>query len=175
MALERIPKFIISALFGGTTGQVLKKNSATDGDYTWANPAEEVPPGGATGTVLTKDSAADGDYSWAAVPNVSRVVAAGRLTDSTVDIDLHNTINSVVSYNKNTTGTGGVCTWEIQVDLPYVLSATNFIVIASGKGMTFDSADFVDTDSFYLVGRYTDDAYDATAMTVSFTVITTAG
>lgn len=49
---------------GGTTGQALIKQSATDGDADWTD-IDEVPTGGTTGQVLKKNSATDGDYDWA--------------------------------------------------------------------------------------------------------------
>jgi hypothetical protein len=49
---------------GGTTGQVLKKNSNTDGDASWAADSS-VPTGGSTGQVLKKNSGSDGDAAWA--------------------------------------------------------------------------------------------------------------
>ena len=48
---------------GGTTGQVLRKHSSTDQDVEWSD-IPEVPSGGATGQVLTKHSSADGDFEW---------------------------------------------------------------------------------------------------------------
>lgn len=54
---------------GGTTGQVLKKASNTDGDVEWA--ADEVgefgtpvPDGGTTGQLLAKNSNSNGDVEW---------------------------------------------------------------------------------------------------------------
>lgn len=55
---------------GGTTGQVLKKNSNTDGDATWAADST-IPSGGTTGQVLAKNSNTNGDASWA-TPDVTQ-------------------------------------------------------------------------------------------------------
>jgi hypothetical protein len=41
---------------GGTTGQVLAKNSNTNKDTAWVNPSSGLPSGGTTGQVLTKTS-----------------------------------------------------------------------------------------------------------------------
>jgi hypothetical protein len=47
-------------LKGGTTNELLAKNSATDMDYKWVAGIN----GGTTGQVLTKDTSTDYDYSW---------------------------------------------------------------------------------------------------------------
>jgi hypothetical protein len=55
---------------GGTTGQVLTKNSATDYDSAWTTPATPsgvVPTGGTSGQVLTKNSATNYDAGWTTV------------------------------------------------------------------------------------------------------------
>lgn len=52
---------------GGTTGQVLTKNSNADGDAGWVDQtggSDELPTGGATGQVLAKASGTDGDVEW---------------------------------------------------------------------------------------------------------------
>ena len=51
---------------GGTTGQALVKNSATNYDASWqtVTAANGLPTGGSTGQVLTKDSGTDYDTSW---------------------------------------------------------------------------------------------------------------
>ena len=51
---------------GGTAGQVLTKQSATNGDATWAAVPTELPAGGTDGQVLTKSGGAN---AWAAVPH----------------------------------------------------------------------------------------------------------
>lgn len=56
---------------GGTTDQLLTKQSAADFDATWEDPPTPplpLPPGGADNTVLTKQSAADLDVDWEALP-----------------------------------------------------------------------------------------------------------
>lgn len=55
---------------GGTTGQVLAKQSGTDGDAIWV-PARQVPNGGTTGQVLSKTSGTDQDLSWATILQVT--------------------------------------------------------------------------------------------------------
>jgi hypothetical protein len=52
---------------GGADGQVLTKQSASDGDADWETPVGgggALPVGGADGQVLTKQSASDGDADW---------------------------------------------------------------------------------------------------------------
>lgn len=61
---------------GGTTGQVLTKDSATNGDASWHTPtppgaAENgLPAGGVTGQHLVKASGTDFDASWVSQANV---------------------------------------------------------------------------------------------------------
>lgn len=53
---------------GGSTGQVLSKNSGTNYDYTWANPSSGgLPVGGATGQALTKNSGTNYDAGWSTI------------------------------------------------------------------------------------------------------------
>lgn len=62
---------------GGSSGQVLTKNSATDYDLEWAN-VTGVPIGGTTGQVLMKSSAVDFATTWGpAVVNVKTLGALG--------------------------------------------------------------------------------------------------
>ena len=49
---------------GGTAGQILTKNSETNGDASWQNPPTSIPSGGEKGQVLTKNGDTDGDVSW---------------------------------------------------------------------------------------------------------------
>lgn len=48
---------------GGSTGDVLIKNSAVSGDYEWKK-LDTLPEGGSKGQVLIKNSSTDGDASW---------------------------------------------------------------------------------------------------------------
>lgn len=63
---------------GGTTGQVLKKNSNTDGDASWAADST-IPNGGTAGQVLKKNSSTNGDASWLVDQSNPSVVAGGSL------------------------------------------------------------------------------------------------
>lgn len=51
---------------GGTTGQILKKASATDYDFEWANQqaVNGIPAGGSAGQALVKNSNSDYDAGW---------------------------------------------------------------------------------------------------------------
>lgn len=49
---------------GGSNGQILAKNSATDYDVTWINNSGGVPSGGTTGQVLAKASNSDYAVEW---------------------------------------------------------------------------------------------------------------
>ena len=57
---------------GGTAGQALIKNSATDGDASWKD-IVALPKGGNSGQVLVKNSATDGDASWSSNINADTV------------------------------------------------------------------------------------------------------
>ena len=53
---------------GGSTGNVLIKNSTADGDYQWKE-LVALPKGGTDGQYLVKISAADGDATWMTLPS----------------------------------------------------------------------------------------------------------
>lgn len=59
---------------GGSTGQVLTKDSGSDGDASWQTPASAgeaengVPSGGSTNQILAKASGTDFDTAWVAKP-----------------------------------------------------------------------------------------------------------
>lgn len=61
---------------GGSTDQLLAKNSATDGDGKWVTPPTPIPSGGAAGQGLMKASATDYDYAWGDVGAPIRTVLA---------------------------------------------------------------------------------------------------
>lgn len=50
---------------GGSTSQVLEKTSGTDYAVAWSTPLGVTPTGGSEGQVLTKNSSTNYDYSWA--------------------------------------------------------------------------------------------------------------
>lgn len=70
---------------GGTTGQVLTKDSVSDGDVSWQTPAPPgeatngLPDGGVTGQLLAKVTGTDYDAGW--ISPTSAVVPPGGTTD----------------------------------------------------------------------------------------------
>lgn len=59
----------VSVPQGGTTGQVLVKDSDVDYDIEWVDPVTGLPAGGGTGQVLAKISPADGNVGWINPPS----------------------------------------------------------------------------------------------------------
>lgn len=66
---------------GGTTGQILKKQSDTNGDASWETLTipTEIPSGGSTGQILAKASPTNGDVAWATL-NIPNDIPIGGLT-----------------------------------------------------------------------------------------------
>lgn len=65
---------------GGTTGQVLKKSSASDLDVEWGSSdaaANGIPAGGTTGQIPAKASDADYDVAWTNAPSASNGLPTG--------------------------------------------------------------------------------------------------
>lgn len=88
---------------GGTAGQVLAKQTDTDYNADWEDPAggtgAGLPTGGTTGQVLTKQSEADGDADWETLPAGGGAVTsvAGRTGDvvlAAADVGLGNVNNT---------------------------------------------------------------------------------
>ena len=50
---------------GGTSGQVLTKNSSTNGDASWETPGVALPAGGTAGQYLRKSANSDYSVEWA--------------------------------------------------------------------------------------------------------------
>lgn len=66
---------------GGTNGNVLIKNSSTDGDASWVNLNNKfLPSGGTSGQVLIKNSSTDGDARWTTLSNSYLPLSGGTLT-----------------------------------------------------------------------------------------------
>lgn len=66
---------------GGTTGQVLKKNSNADYDTVWGaggSGGPTLPLGGTAGQILQKESSTDGDATWH-----TKSVSAAQISDGT--------------------------------------------------------------------------------------------
>lgn len=80
---------------GGTTGQVLKKSSDTDGDVEWADEegGSSVPVGGTTGQVLAKTSNTDGDAAWKSPGDLS---VTSTEAGSLANISATETIGSII-------------------------------------------------------------------------------
>jgi hypothetical protein len=65
---------------GGTTGQVLKKTSATNYDITWGDSAAAtngIPSGGTTNQLLAKNSNTDYDGKWVDAPAATNGIPTG--------------------------------------------------------------------------------------------------
>lgn len=58
---------------GGTDGQVLTKQSATNYDVAWEDIPEGIPAGGTDGQVLTKQSGTDFDADWEDIPDAANI------------------------------------------------------------------------------------------------------
>lgn len=66
---------------GGASGNVLIKNSSTDGDASWVNLNNKfLPSGGTSGQVLIKNSSTDGDAKWTTLSNSYLPLYGGTLT-----------------------------------------------------------------------------------------------
>lgn len=66
---------------GGVSGNVLIKNSSTDGDASWVNLNNKfLPSGGSSGQVLVKNSSTDGDAKWTTLSNSYLPLSGGTLT-----------------------------------------------------------------------------------------------
>ena len=58
---------------GGTAGQLLAKDSATDYDLEWIDAPHSLPSGGTTGQLLSKTSNTDYDADWINSPAISKM------------------------------------------------------------------------------------------------------
>lgn len=98
----------------GHTGEVLTKNSAVSGDYSWKE-LVALPKGGNVGDTLIKASATDGDAEWLNVWNEIGLTALshrGAMTDA--NLDLKRGLYSFGPNSANTpTGTGYGCIQNI--------------------------------------------------------------
>ena len=98
----------------GHTGEVLTKNSAVSGDYSWKE-LVALPKGGNVGDTLIKASATDGDAEWVNVWNENGLTGLshrGAMTDA--NLDLKRGLYSFSPNSANTpTGTGYGCIQNI--------------------------------------------------------------
>jgi hypothetical protein len=62
------PGSAVGVPVGGTTNQILKKNSGADYDTGWIDVPKELPAGGATAQILSKNSGTDYDVEWVDAP-----------------------------------------------------------------------------------------------------------
>lgn len=65
---------------GGSTGDVLAKNTDAAGDLIWKTLSGFLPTGGAKDAVLTKTSTSDYAVTWAAIPTPSGLLPSGGTT-----------------------------------------------------------------------------------------------
>ena len=70
---------------GGDAGQVLIKNSTTDGDASWKE-LVALPKGGTEGQVLLKSSSTDGDATWATNAPIATKLATAQTFSLTGDV-----------------------------------------------------------------------------------------
>jgi microcystin-dependent protein len=128
---------------GGTTGQVLEKNSNTNFDVSWQSTAS-VPPAGLTGQVLTKNSNSSFDDSW---QNAVSSVGLTLPTDFTVTGSPVTTTGTLAgAWAVTPTGSGAV----VRQTAPSLTSPA-ISSISNGGTLTLPST----TDT--LVGRNTTD------------------
>ena len=97
---------------GGTNGNVLIKNSSTDGDASWVNLNNKfLPSGGTSGQVLIKNSSTDGDARWITLSNSYLPLVGGTLTGPlTVQGPLNGTYYVTTNYGTADPNTSGATT-----------------------------------------------------------------
>lgn len=137
---------------GGTTGQVLKKVSSTDGDVAWADDAG-LPSSGTIGQVLAKNSSTDGDASWVTLHGVPTGGTTGQVLTKSSGTD------GDASWQTPAGGGGGGGTFHKVC--AYISSGTP----STGTGGAFEKVPFdaVSTDT----GAFWDDTNDRITPTVA--------
>lgn len=84
---------------GGISGDVLIKNSSTNGDASWVNLNNKfLPSGGSVGQVLMKNSSANGDASWTTLSSSYLPLSGGTLTG---DLTLKGALNGTYYVTTN--------------------------------------------------------------------------
>jgi hypothetical protein len=130
----------LADLKGGTTNQVLAKNSNTDMDFKWVADASGIPASsftakgdllvgtgsgtytaqtvGANGTVLTANSAQADGVEWATVPSGGMtLIASGTLSGTSVLISsIPQTYKDLVIYVRNGFNSGGTNDFTMQLN-----------------------------------------------------------
>lgn len=130
---------------GGTTGQVLTKESNADGDANWETPSK-VPPGGSIYTALSKLSNADGDFDWVLPyppiggPNVAVTGSYPNITISAVGGGGGAGLNSNYSglnylHNSNFFFNDGISGEGVPAGFPVSHVANRWTVIANNWGI----------------------------------------
>lgn len=96
---------------GGTTGQVLTKQSSADGDADWQD-VDGLPSGGSAGQYLVKQSSTDGDATWQSIPNYVRTVNSVAPTNGNVDVEALPTGGTVGQVLTKNSSTDGDASWQ---------------------------------------------------------------
>jgi hypothetical protein len=119
---------------GGTTGQVLKKQSNTDQDTVWDDDdtGTGVPPGGTTGQVLTKQSNADGDADWETPSGGPGSVAWGAITGTlSAQTDLQTALDTKAAKSANLSDLANAVTAFGNIKQAATDSATGVVELAT--------------------------------------------
>jgi len=167
---------------GGTTGQILIKNSDTDGDAGWDDAPSDgvdgvdgtdgqgVPTGGTAGQKLVKIDGVDFNTEW--VDDVSSSMVQTELTGTTHTVDDTDLAGNVIRKLNNAAAITVTVAPSLTGTEPatYIQTGAGAITFAPGAGVTILSADSnltigaqyasaslipdtVTADTFYLVGN----------------------
>jgi hypothetical protein len=118
---------------GGTVGQMLAKNTATNYDTVWSDVPKELPTGGAAGQVLAKNSATNYDVGWSTetwqnfTPTMrtnTGTVALGNSTFLGRYVRVGNRCTVRISFTAGSTWNGSVS--HFWFGLPLVASASAY-------------------------------------------------
>lgn len=104
---------------GGSTGEILAKDTSDDYDVGWIAPPSDLPVGGASGYLLAKASGADGDVTWVAAPGPgSGLIPVGGLTGQAL---------------KKSSGSDYATAWATTHEVPAGGSSGDFLSKSSGS------------------------------------------
>lgn len=129
---------------GGSTGQQLTKNSATNFDASWKT-NQPVIAGGSTGQVLGKNSGTDYDLSWKNSVTSIGVTAPADFTVTNSPVTTTGTI--ALTYATTPSGTGAL----LRQNSPTIATPSINTIVSGGASLTLP----VTTDT--LIGRATTD------------------